>query len=194
MFLRMRHPRLRCFGCSRRKFSVVFGHSAFLVVDEDVAFVGYQSQSELNDVFTNSVGRFGFGSRRFLATLGGRYVNRRTRFNQEFDEPLQEKISEYGVSFDFVLRPRTEIITTFRNTEANYGQEEFVPTNQPPPPDSRTFDFETEVDERIGRTLLLTGQVSLGKIHFLNLKTVQGADTESNFWNVLGGLEFTGNN
>jgi hypothetical protein len=173
-------------------FSVLFGHSAFLEVDEDVAFVGYKSQSELNDVFTNTNGRFGFGSRRFLATVGGRYVNRRTRFNQEFDEPLQEKVSEWNASLDYILRPTTEIISSFRNTLATYGREEFVPTLQPPPPDTRTLEFQTQVQQRIRTNTLVAMELSLGKIDFLDLALDPTMDHESNFWNLMGGFEFTG--
>jgi hypothetical protein len=96
------------------------GHRAYFVVQEDLNFVVYRDQDELNDVFNETSGMFGIGSRRLLLNIGGSYSNKKARIDEEFDQLSQQKLTEINAEFSYALRKQTDILFSYRQNKSIY--------------------------------------------------------------------------
>jgi hypothetical protein len=169
------------------------GHRAYFVFQENINFVFYKEQDQLNDIFDTTSGTFGIGSRRLLFNVGGSYINQKARIDEEFDQPAQQKLTDINADLSFALRRRTGIFFSYGQNKSIYELAEDIPTELPITPDTQTYEYGGGVDEEIGNRIRFVFGGSFGKIRFLNLIAPNGeVEPESNFWKLLAGLEFRG--
>lgn len=170
------------------------GYRAYFVFQENVNFVFYREQDQLNDIFDSTSGLFGIGSRRLLFNLGGSYYNKKARINEEFDQPADQQLTDVNADLSYALRKRTGLYFSYKYNKSLYQFTEDIPTELPIPPDSETSEYGGGFDEEIGNVIRFAAGASTGKIRFLNLISPSGeVNPESNFWKTLAGLEFRGN-
>ena len=127
------------------------GYRAYFVFQENVNFVFYNKQDQLNDTFDTTSGIFGIGSRRLLFNLGGSYYGKKARINEEFDQPAKQQLTDVNADVSFALRKRTGIYLSFRRNKSLYQITEEIPTELPIPPDSETTEYGAGFDEEIGK-------------------------------------------
>jgi hypothetical protein len=169
------------------------GYRAYFAFQENVNFVFYREQDQLNDVFNTSSALFGIGSRRLLFNVGGSYYSKKARINEEFDQPADQQLTDVNADVSIALRKRTGLYFSYRYNKSLYELTVDIPTELPIPPDSETSEYGGGFDEEIGRAIRFAAGASTGKIRFLNLRAPTGElNPESNFWRSLAGLEFRG--
>ncbi len=169
------------------------GYRAYFVFQENVNFLFYKEQDQLNDTFDTTSGMFGIGSRRLLFNVGGSYYNKKARINEEFDQPAKQQLTDVNAELAFALRKRTGIYFLFKRNKSLYQLDEQIPTDLPIIPDSETTEYGAGFDEEIGNMIRFAAGASTGKIRFLNLISPNAvANPESDFWKSLAGLEFRG--
>jgi hypothetical protein len=170
------------------------GYRAYFVFQENVNFVFYNEQDQLNDIFDTTSGMFGIGSRRLLFNVGGSYYNKKARINEEFDQPADQQLTDVNADLSIAIRKRTDVHFLFRHNKSLYQLDEEVPTDLPITPDSETFEYGAGFDEEIGNVMRFAAGASTGNIRFLNLTSPSGVvNPVSDFWRSLAGLEFRGN-
>jgi hypothetical protein len=170
------------------------GYRAYFVLQENVNFVFYREQDQLNDIFDTTSVMFGIGSRRLLFNVGGSYYNKKARINEEFDQPADQQLTDVNADLSIALRKRTGVYFLFRHNKALYELDEEIPTDLPIIPDSETFEYGAGFDEEVGKMIHFAAAASTGKIRFLNFTSPAGVvNPEGDFWRSLAGLEFRGN-
>jgi hypothetical protein len=173
-------------------FGLKLGRRAFFTLDEEINILFYQRQTELNDVFNTTSGRFGIGSRRLLAEVGGSYVRRDARVNNEFDQPAQQRFSSLNGRFSISLREHTLLRLLGSISQSKYRFISDTVTDLPLPPDTRTTEYGASLEQNIGIQTDLALDVTRGKIKFLSFSQDLITDNTANYWRLIGGLSFRG--
>lgn len=170
--------------------AVKLGHRGYFALQENLNFLYYRDLSNLNDIFTDTQGRFVTGTRKVLLELSGGYVDKKAPVNYEFDQPVQQKTSSAKVDFEFAMRAKTDLRLHADFSKSLYEIITGEPPQSAPPPDSRSTGYGLALAQDLGRLMKATVDATMGKTDFLNRPGNSTQARTSNFWNVLGGIEF----
>jgi hypothetical protein len=168
------------------------GRRGYFLLREDINILFYQNRSELNDVFNTTSATLGLGSRRLLVELGGRYYRRKSRVDPEFDQQVQQRFAGANVDVTFALRRRTDLHFNFGSNDANYDNIQDVVTDLPTPPDTRDIFYGVGIERDLTDQISVGFVLSKGYTDFTDLTNPLNTDNRSDFWRVLGGLDFSG--
>jgi hypothetical protein len=162
-----------------------FGTKAFLVIDQNVNFLYYNELEQLRDIFNRTSARFTTGSRRTLWSFYGRYVDRKTGVDSEFDVPVQQKTASGGADAEIGLGSKWDLgfhVYTAHNTYSEVVDSSLISL----PPDYRNYRYGNSIRYNFHPSVSFIADANITRVEFLNQNNRQN-DT----FRVLGGLRLS---
>ena len=172
-------------------FGIKFGTKAFLEVDEDLSFVYYHELEQLRDIFNTTEARFVTGNRRLLFDLDAKYIDKKARVSFEFDEPVQQKITDGNAGLIFGFTRTTDLRFVFTKSQYLYEEIKDLETDLEIPPGNRRTQYNPGVTQNVGKKFQFTFDGYFGDWEFLVKDAPPEEDLVSEFWEFLVGTGIT---